>query len=178
MLVASIWESRWGAVLFDIQSREKVLVRGCEKFLPALAWLFCLALPGSCLARFAKTFSQLCTARYLTERTIMPWCYYLFIITIWVWLKFRLFRSVRRQHRHKPRLGFAGSNLHITREQRGAFFEANRCVMALSLSLSLSLLRLEAAGQKTWLISPFLCLIGQRRHFQAVNSLWLPITVH
>ena len=61
----------------------------------------------------------------------------------------RLFRSVRRQHRHKPRLGFAGSNLHITREQRGAFFEANRCVMALPLSLSPSLLRLAAAGQKT-----------------------------
>ena len=29
-----------------------MFVRGCEKFLPALAYLFCLALPGSCLARF------------------------------------------------------------------------------------------------------------------------------
>ena len=46
-----------------IQSREKVLVRGCEKFLPALALLFCLTLPGCCLARFAKTFSQLCSYR-------------------------------------------------------------------------------------------------------------------
>ena len=25
-------------------------VRGCEKVVPALAYLFCLALPGSCLA--------------------------------------------------------------------------------------------------------------------------------
>ena len=93
----------------------------------------------------------------------------IFIITIWVWLEFRLFRSVRRQH--QLRLGFAGSNLHITREQRGAFFEANRCVMALSPSL----LRLAAAGQKTWLISPFLCLIGERRHLQAGYSPKLPL---
>ena len=35
-----------------IQRSDKVFVHGCEKFVPALAYLFCLALPGSCLARF------------------------------------------------------------------------------------------------------------------------------
>ena len=31
-----------------------MFVRGCEKFLPALAFIFCLALPGSCSAK--KTY--------------------------------------------------------------------------------------------------------------------------
>ena len=38
-----------------------MFVRGCEKFVPALAYLFCLALAGSCLARFAYFFADLCT---------------------------------------------------------------------------------------------------------------------
>ena len=36
------------------------MVHGCDKFLPALAWLFCLALPGSWLARFAYFLADLC----------------------------------------------------------------------------------------------------------------------
>ena len=43
-----------------IQRSAKRLVRGCEKFVPSLAYLFCLALPGSCLARFANLFADLC----------------------------------------------------------------------------------------------------------------------
>ena len=35
-----------------VQRLAKRLVRGCEKFVPALVFLFCLTLPGSCLARF------------------------------------------------------------------------------------------------------------------------------
>ena len=45
----------------DVQRSAKVCVRGCEKFVPALAYLFCLALPGSCLARFAYFFADLCS---------------------------------------------------------------------------------------------------------------------
>ena len=37
----------------DVQRSAKRLVRVCEKFVPALVYLYCLALPGSCLARFA-----------------------------------------------------------------------------------------------------------------------------
>ena len=44
-----------------VQGWPKRLVRGCEKFVPALAKLLCLALPGSCLARFACFFADLCT---------------------------------------------------------------------------------------------------------------------
>ena len=44
-----------------------MFVRGCEKFVPALAYLFCLALPGSCLARFAYLLADLCTIRCLPE---------------------------------------------------------------------------------------------------------------
>ena len=36
----------------------KMFVRGCEKFLPALAYQFCLALRGSCLARFTYYFGS------------------------------------------------------------------------------------------------------------------------
>ena len=44
-----------------VQRSAKDLVRGCEKFVPALAYLFCLALPGSCLARFTSLLVRLCT---------------------------------------------------------------------------------------------------------------------
>ena len=44
-----------------IQRSAKGFVRGCEKFVPALAYLLCLALPGSCLARFAYFLADLCT---------------------------------------------------------------------------------------------------------------------
>ena len=40
------------------------MVRGCEKFVPALAYLFCLALPWSCLARFAHYLAGLCSRQY------------------------------------------------------------------------------------------------------------------
>ena len=47
-------------IKFGVQRSAKRLVRGCEKFVPALAYLFCLALPGSCLARFAYLLADLC----------------------------------------------------------------------------------------------------------------------
>ena len=50
-----------------IQRSAKRLVRGCEKFVLALAYLFCLPLPGSCLARFAYLLADLCT---------LPWVVY------------------------------------------------------------------------------------------------------
>ena len=40
--------------LRDIQRSAKVFVRGCEKFVSALAYLFCPTLPGSSLTGFAK----------------------------------------------------------------------------------------------------------------------------
>ena len=43
-----------------IQRSAKVFVCGCEKFVIALAYMFCLALPRSCLARFAYSFADLC----------------------------------------------------------------------------------------------------------------------
>ena len=44
----------------DVQRSAKKMVCGCEKFVPALAYQFCLALPGSCLARFTNLFWELC----------------------------------------------------------------------------------------------------------------------
>ena len=44
-----------------VQRLAKRLVRGCEKFVPALAYLFCLALHGSCLVRFAYFLADLCS---------------------------------------------------------------------------------------------------------------------
>ena len=40
----------------NIQRSEKWLVRGWVKFIPALAYLFCLTLPGSCLTRYTQPF--------------------------------------------------------------------------------------------------------------------------
>ena len=44
----------------QVQRSAKRLVRGLVKFVPALAYLFCLALPGSCLARFTNLLADLC----------------------------------------------------------------------------------------------------------------------
>ena len=46
--------------IIHVQWSAKVFVCGCVKFVPALAYLSCLALPGSCLARFAYFFADLC----------------------------------------------------------------------------------------------------------------------
>ena len=43
-----------------IQRSAKVFVSGCEKFVPALAYLFCLALRGSYLVGFADVLAGLC----------------------------------------------------------------------------------------------------------------------
>ena len=51
-----------GEILVRILQRsQKWFVRGCGKFDPALAYLFCPALPGSCLARFTDLLWELCT---------------------------------------------------------------------------------------------------------------------
>ena len=42
-----------------LQRSAKVFVRGCEKFVLALPYLFCPALPGSCLVRFAYFLADL-----------------------------------------------------------------------------------------------------------------------
>ena len=46
---------------YNLQRSAKAFVRGCKKFVPALTYLFCPALPGSCLARFATFLVDLCT---------------------------------------------------------------------------------------------------------------------
>ena len=46
------------ASIVGLKIAAKKLVRGCEKFVPAL--VLSLALPGSCLARFAYFFADLC----------------------------------------------------------------------------------------------------------------------
>ena len=43
----------------SVQRLAKRLVHGCEKFVPALAYLFCFTVPGSCLARFAYLLADL-----------------------------------------------------------------------------------------------------------------------
>ena len=50
-----------------VQSREKVLVRGVVKFVPAVAYHFCLYLPTTFSQPRTKTFSQLCTKGVVTN---------------------------------------------------------------------------------------------------------------
>ena len=62
---------KWSSILYEhicvwrlaVQRSRKWLVRGLVKFVPAVAWLFCLAPPGSCLARFTYLFVPLCTCK-------------------------------------------------------------------------------------------------------------------
>ena len=61
--------SLWNFSSKTLQRSAKVFVRGCEKFVIALAYLFCLALVGSCLARFAYFLADLCT---LHESATLP----------------------------------------------------------------------------------------------------------
>ena len=57
----------------SIQRSAKVFVRGCEKFVIALAYLFCLALVGSCLARFAYFLADLCRPKQLfSSNSLFP----------------------------------------------------------------------------------------------------------
>ena len=44
-----------------VQRWDLFFVRGWVKFIPAPSYLFCLALPGSCLTRSAKIKSHLCS---------------------------------------------------------------------------------------------------------------------
>ena len=41
------------------------MVHGCKKFVPALAYLRCLAVPGSCLAYVAYFLADICTKQCL-----------------------------------------------------------------------------------------------------------------
>ena len=45
----------------DIERSAKRLARGCEKFISAVAQLFCLALPGCCLKKSAHLLALPCT---------------------------------------------------------------------------------------------------------------------
>ena len=55
----SEWQNT-GVCVITVQRGDLSFVRGLVKFLLALAYLFCLALLGSCLTRFAKNKSPLC----------------------------------------------------------------------------------------------------------------------
>ena len=44
----------------SLQSWEKIFLRNCVKFVPAVPQQLCLALPGSCLSMFSNILSQLC----------------------------------------------------------------------------------------------------------------------
>ena len=59
-------QGKAAATLANVQRSAKRLVRGCENFVSAHAHLFCLALPGSCLARFAYFLADLCKCSRFT----------------------------------------------------------------------------------------------------------------
>ena len=47
--------------VLQVQSWEKVILRGCEKFLPGST--------GCCLEKHSKTFSQLCTCSFIRKKS-------------------------------------------------------------------------------------------------------------
>ena len=61
-------------ISMHVQSSQIRFVRGCEKFVLALAYLFCLALLGACLARFTTLFRELCIKHELdsSSRNLHP----------------------------------------------------------------------------------------------------------
>ena len=56
-------------MLLKVQRSAKRLVRGLVTFVPALAYLFCLPLPGFCLARFTNILADLCIKSKSLSRT-------------------------------------------------------------------------------------------------------------
>ena len=50
------------------------MVRGCEKFFPALAYLFCLALPGPALALLSKICIPFSRSLYSTFIPVLLLC--------------------------------------------------------------------------------------------------------
>ena len=62
----------------NVQRSAKRIVHGCEKFVPALAYLFCLALPWSCLASFTNLLADLCM---LLVRYQIPITWYMLNLT-------------------------------------------------------------------------------------------------
>ena len=55
-------DSLGNCLIVPVQRLTKRLVHGCENFVLALAYLLCLALPGSCLSRFTCLFVRLCSS--------------------------------------------------------------------------------------------------------------------
>ena len=53
--------------LILLQRSARVFGRGCENFVIALAYLLCLALVGSCLARFAYFLANLCIMKNIND---------------------------------------------------------------------------------------------------------------
>ena len=50
-----------------IQTSAKRLVRGCEKFVPALAYLFCLAQPGPAMVLLSKICIPFSRSLYIED---------------------------------------------------------------------------------------------------------------
>ena len=73
----SWWLKHIHTMASNLQRSHKWFVRGCEKFVPVLAYLFCLALPGSCLARFTDHFWELCNWFRAESFFVVVKCYIL-----------------------------------------------------------------------------------------------------
>ena len=58
-------------LLCSLQRLAQVFVHGCEKFVIALAYLFCPALVGSCLAIFANFLAYLCISSMSTPESLL-----------------------------------------------------------------------------------------------------------
>ena len=65
------------------QISAKKLVRSCEKFLPALAWLLCLTLHGFCLAKFAYFLAEFCRIINIYVFSIKTFDWLILIENIW-----------------------------------------------------------------------------------------------
>ena len=83
------------------------MVRGCENIILAHAWLFCLALPGSCLTRFAHFLASLCTFKGSAGGLLYQKLLFLFLFCLSRERKGR-FRSVLVRFLSHP---FAGLSL-------------------------------------------------------------------
>ena len=87
----SLFDRKISAVFQQVQRLAKRLVRGCEKFVPALAYLFCLALPGSCLVRLL--FSRSLYMIFLDPPWPHPHLPLLFGSHIYIWNPLQLARA-------------------------------------------------------------------------------------
>ena len=80
---AALFQISGSNMTIHVLGQTKRFLRGCENFLPALAKLLCLALPGSCLAKHSSLLEQLSSCRQYWADSARTYSRYSLVCGTW-----------------------------------------------------------------------------------------------